>query len=33
MKKGWPHIPRIWSEEDAIEEANNNNIINEVCGR
>jgi hypothetical protein len=32
-KKGWPHIPRIWLEEDAIEKANSNNITNEICGR
>lgn len=32
-KKGWPHIPRIGSKKDAIEEANSNNITNKVCGR
>jgi hypothetical protein len=33
MEKRWPHIPRKWLEEDAIEEANNSNTTIEVFGR
>jgi hypothetical protein len=30
IEEGWLHIPRKRLEEDAIEEANNGNIANEV---
>jgi hypothetical protein len=33
MKEGWPQIPIIWLEEDAIEEASSNNIANKVSRR
>jgi hypothetical protein len=33
MKEGWPHIPRKWSKEDAIEEANSSNTINKISKR
>jgi hypothetical protein len=32
-KEGWSHIPRKWSKEDAIEEANSSNIADEVFRR
>ncbi len=33
MEERWPHIPRKWLEEDAIEEVSNSNTTNEVSGR
>jgi hypothetical protein len=33
MEKGWSHIPRKWSKEDAINEASNSNIVNKVSGK
>jgi hypothetical protein len=33
IERGWLHIPRKWSKEDATEEANNSNIVNKVFGR